>query len=363
MLTSATAFTAVAGLASGAALTMLVKALLHLALLRGLRAPREAHQGPGPRQVGLAEQAWQAVEIAGPQGQKLFAWWVPSASPGPGTPLTPPGAAVLVMHGWGANAEHMLPALPPLHRAGFAVLLLEARCHGRSSDAAFSSLPRFAEDIAAGLAWLRRQAGVDGQRLALLGHSVGAAAALLHAARVDDVCGVVSLAAFAHPRELMRRFLAERRVPYPMLGWWVLRHVQRVIGARFDDIAPITSLQALRCPVLLVHGRDDRTVPFADALRLQQASLQGQCADPSDAREPAVLRGASPQAEHGHRPAADRASSPSRATLLAVAGDHDLRAALASHASEVVAFLQACASRPAHTGMPAAADNAAPCSL
>jgi dipeptidyl aminopeptidase/acylaminoacyl peptidase len=216
--------------------------------------------------------------------------------------------------------------------AACAVLLLEARCHGRSSDAAFSSLPRFAEDIAAGLAWLRRQAGVDAQRVALLGHSVGAAAALLHAARVDDVCGVVSLAAFAHPREVMCRLLAERRVPYPVLGWWVLRHVQRVIGARFDDMAPITSLLSLRCPVLLVHGREDRTVPFADALRLQQASAQRPC------------------------------ESPAATTLLAVTGDHDLRAALASHATEVVAFLQACASRPSRTGMPAAADNAASCS-
>ena len=85
---------------------------------------------------------------------------------------------------------------------------------------------------------------------ALLGHSVGAAAALLHASRHHDVRAVVSLSAFAHPREVMRRFMAEKRVPYPVLGWYVLRHVQRVIGVSFDDIAPLTTLARVRCPVL-----------------------------------------------------------------------------------------------------------------
>jgi pimeloyl-ACP methyl ester carboxylesterase len=92
-----------------------------------------------------------------------------------------------------------------LHAAGFAVLLIDARCHGRSDDEAFTSMPRFAEDIAAGLAWLRLQPEIAGDRLALLGHSVGAAAALLHACRHHDVRAVVSLSAFAHPRGHMSR--------------------------------------------------------------------------------------------------------------------------------------------------------------
>ncbi|WP_237716022.1 alpha/beta fold hydrolase, partial [Rubrivivax gelatinosus] len=88
------------------------------------------------------------------------------------------------------------------------MLLLDARCHGGSDDEAFTSMPRFAEDIAAGLAWLGTRPEVRADRLALVGHSVGAAASLLHAARVGGVRGVVSLSAFAHPDEVMRRFLA-----------------------------------------------------------------------------------------------------------------------------------------------------------
>ena len=40
------------------------------------------------------------------------------------------------------------------------------------------------------------------------------------------------------------------------------------VGARFDDIAPVTTLPRVRCPVLLAHGLHDDTVPFAEAVRL-----------------------------------------------------------------------------------------------
>lgn len=200
----------------------------------------------------------------------------------------------------------MWPVVPPLHQAGFAVLLIDARCHGRSDDDDFTSMPRFAEDIAAGLDWLQQQSDIAHDRLALLGHSVGAAAALLHASRHRDVRAVVSLSAFAHPREVMRRLMAEKRLPYTVLGWYVMRHVQHVIGVSFDEIAPVNTLADTQCPTLLVHGRQDTVVPVSDAHRLLAAS--------------------------------------DGASLLLVDGDHDLRDALTPHIGTLVAFLRdACA--------------------
>lgn len=283
LLTSTIALISALALRSGA----------HALILRGLRAPRLAHQRT-PGDVGLAARA---VRLPTAQGKTLFAWFVP-------VPGQTPSPAVVVMHGWGANASLMLPALAPLHAAGFAVLLVDARCHGQSDDATFTSLPRFAEDIEAGLDWLHLQAHIDKRRLAVMGHSVGAGAALLCATRRPDVQAVVSLSAFAHPRDIMRSLLAEARIPYPVLGWYVLRHVQAVIGARFDDIAPLASMARLRCPVLLVHGTDDAVVPFGDAQRLQAAG------------------------------------SPGQVQFLAVTGGHDPSTALAVHLPALIGFLR-----------------------
>ena len=57
-----------------------------------------------------------------------------------------------------------------------------------------------------------------------------------------------------------------------MLGWYVLRHVQRVIGASFDETAPLNTILRVRCPSLLLHRRGDATLPAGDATRLLAAS-------------------------------------------------------------------------------------------
>jgi uncharacterized protein len=292
-----------AGLAHAGGRVRWHRALWQRAILRGLRAPREPHEVP-PEYWHLAAGLVRPLVLPAAGDGRLAAWAVHPREPGDRA-----RPAVVAMHGWGANASSMRALLPPLLAAGMSVLLLDARCHGLSSDAPFTSMPRFAEDIASGLAWLRTQPDIDPQRIALVGHSVGAAAALLLAsgrlrgvdAGLPRVRAVVSLASFAHPEEVMRRFLAAHRVPYPVVGSAVLRHVQRVIGYRFDDIAPIHTLREVACPVLLVHGRHDATVPFGDAQRLA-----------------AVARGAQ---------------------LLAVDGPHDLRDALRPYSGAMLEFL------------------------
>ena len=304
LIVSASTVATVATVAAAVAGVWGLRLLAHAAILRGLRAPRVPHT-QALTHHGIAANAVQTVRMAGPRNKQLSGWLVSPSGVHPH-----PVPAVLVMHGWGANASLMGAVAAPLHAAGFAVLLLDARCHGSSDGEPFTSLPRFAEDIAAGLAWLRTQPGIDAHRLALLGHSVGAGACLLHASQhPQEVCAVVSLSAFAHPTEVMRRLLADNRVPYPVIGWYVLRHVQRVIGTTFDAIAPVHTIARVQCPVLLVHGNHDATVPVSDAQRL-------------------------------------RAAAPGHAQLLLIDGDHDLRKALDSHGQELVDFLHAACAQP-----------------
>lgn len=224
--------------------------LLNFAIRRGLAAPRIPEKGEPD---GLP---WRAVSMPGANGKQLFAWFIPLARPAP---------ALVVMHGWGGNAEMMLPLAAPLHAAGYALLLVDARCHGRSESDSFASLPRFAEDIEAALTWLSAQPEVVAQALGVIGHSVGAGAALLAASRQSRIRAVVSLAAFAHPAAMMRRWLIASHIPYWPLGAYILAYVQRVIGHRFDVIAPRHTIAQLACPVLIVHGQEDAMVPVSEA--------------------------------------------------------------------------------------------------
>lgn len=241
------------------ALPPLLLHLLNRGIRHGLRAPR-LESPPLPEDLPGC-----SVDIPGRNGKILRAWHFRGGA-----------RTLLMMHGWGGNAATLLPLARALHLAGYSLLLPDARCHGASDDDSFASLPRFAEDIESCLDWLVKQAGVDPAAIGLAGHSVGAGAALLVASRRCDIKAVLSISAFAHPAAMMRRWLASKRVPYWPLGAYVLWYVQRVIGHRFDDIAPCRTIARVDCPVLLVHGRDDLTVPISEARQIHAAASVAQ---------------------------------------------------------------------------------------
>ena len=177
-----------------------------------------------------------------------------------------PGPVALVVHGWGASAADMVPLSEPLLEAGLRVLLIDARGHGRSGDVAVASMPTFAEDLRTALRWLRRQPEIDPDRIVLVGHSVGAGAALFVAAEDHAIAGVVSLSSMAAPRE----FMAERlrgKLPGPLVRL-ALGYVEHLIGHRFVEFSPLQTIGRSTAPVLLVHGGLDDTVALRDAARL-----------------------------------------------------------------------------------------------
>jgi len=229
--------------------------LLSLLVKRAYRAPRLIESGT-PAERGLP---YELVSIPTANAKHLSAWYVPSPN------CSGPAPAVIALHGWGGNAELMLPFAQCFHRAGYATLLLDARNHGMSDGDSFSSMPRFAEDLEHGFEWLQNRPEIDSPRISVLGHSVGAGAALLLASRRHDVAAVVSIAAFAHPEDLMRRQMKANHIPYLPFGWMLLRYIERTIGTSYDAIAPLHTIKNIRCPVLLVHGCQDRSVPVADA--------------------------------------------------------------------------------------------------
>lgn len=241
---------------AGAIAMLLLRRLVHRSL-----APERLVEANTPAGLGLA---YREVAIPTENGKTLFGWFVPRAQPGV-------GPAAVILHGWGGNAETLLPLARPLHEAGYAVLLFDARCHGRSDEDSFASMPRFAEDLGHAIDWAQHRDDIDPQAIAAIGHSVGAAAALLCASKRSDIAAVASIAAFQHPVAMMRRWFAAKGIPYRPIGWLLLRYVERVIGHRFDDIAPINTIRRVNCPTLLLHGADDATVPVSEARAIHAA--------------------------------------------------------------------------------------------
>jgi dipeptidyl aminopeptidase/acylaminoacyl peptidase len=94
-----------------------------------------------------------------------------------------------------------------LARHGIAVLRMDDRGHGGSGGAwAGATTTDFAEDIRAGLAWLRARPEIDASRLAIVGHSEGGLVAPMVAATDPALRAIVLLAAPSHTGRRVIRY-------------------------------------------------------------------------------------------------------------------------------------------------------------
>lgn len=223
-------------------------------VLKRAFAPPQRDAEQTPADLGLpGEQVW----LDSVTGTRLHGWFIPVEDRAP---------AVIVLHGWGGNAALMLPLAPHLHRAGFHAPFLDARNHGLSEHDRFTSMPRFAEDLEVAGDWTRAHPAVTS--VGVIGHSVGAGAAILSASRGDRFDAVISVSAPAHPGDMMREQMAS--IPKPILTL-ILGAIQNIIGYRFDAFAPRNRIPLVGAPVMLVHGAADRVVPIGSLHELAAA--------------------------------------------------------------------------------------------
>jgi dipeptidyl aminopeptidase/acylaminoacyl peptidase len=119
-------------------------------------------------------------------------------------------------------------------------------------------------DIADGVNHLLAEGLVDGGRICIMGESYGGYAALMGLVQFPDLyrCGVAS----SGPSDLHRQIRWEREEEgsdSEAYKYWVAQ-----IGdpsrdrAELESISPIRNIAAIRAPVLLMHGKQDDTVPF-----------------------------------------------------------------------------------------------------
>jgi pimeloyl-ACP methyl ester carboxylesterase len=222
-------------------------------LHRAFRVPT-CSQMLTPESLGLNRKP---LAVKAENGKRLDAWVLDPES------VEYSDTMVIIVHGWGANKNVMLPLAKPFYERGMTVCMFDSRNHGASESDRFSSMPKFASDIEFVYHALERQYPDKMKSVFLLGHSLGAAAVLLAASRKLPLKGVISISAFAHPELAMKRFL-HKFEKIPALIPLILSYVQWLIGARFDDIAPINTIQNVDSAVMIVHGDSDKTVPIDD---------------------------------------------------------------------------------------------------
>ncbi|MFZ5569155.1 MAG: alpha/beta hydrolase [Thermodesulfobacteriota bacterium] len=156
-----------------------------------------------------------------------------------------------------------------MSRAGFLALRFDFSGNGQSEgDFAASSYSKHMDEMRSAVEFLRRE-GCDW--IGLAGHSMGAAIALLTAARHQGVKALCTLAgrySGLNVRGLLDRLQAREladqgRVTFVSRGRALALHHTFFEDADRQD--PAAALRNAACPILAVHGDMDEIIPVAEA--------------------------------------------------------------------------------------------------
>jgi hypothetical protein len=169
------------------------------------------------------------------------------------------GPAVFLLHGWSSGPAALESLMPSLVVMGFQAVCVRAPGHdpsdpGESHPAAFVNV-------------LLRARDALGTPAAVVGHSMGAASALVAQAEGLQARCLVLISGPAPCSGVLERFIRDAGLPAQAAQACRQRVIQ--LGGKPEDFFDIQRFaHDVEANVLLVHDRDDAKVPFAEATEL-----------------------------------------------------------------------------------------------
>ncbi|MDP4302266.1 alpha/beta fold hydrolase [Leptothrix discophora] len=163
---------------------------------------------------------------------------------------------LLYLHGARWNVRSSAMRMRRLHSLGYAVLGIDYRGFGLSTDE-LPSEQTAVEDARAAWDWLAREH--PGRRRTVFGHSLGGAIAVALAAQVDDEAGVIVEGTFTSIPDVVASF---------RWGWLP---VGPLITQRFEAVSQVAHIGS---PLLVVHGSEDTLIPPALGRQLYEQARE-----------------------------------------------------------------------------------------
>jgi uncharacterized protein len=208
------------------------------------RPTREAWRGMTDVTDGMEERWIEFQSEVTQQPTRLHALWLPQANAD--------APVLLFLHGARWDLRGSAHRMRRMHQLGFAVLGLDYRGFGKSSDDLPSEAKAY-EDVSQAWAWMRREHG-QAKRY-IFGHSLGGALAIYLASEVQDEAGLIVEGTFTSVPDVLST-----------LRWGFLP-LGGLVTQRFESAKRIAQVGS---PVLVIHGTADSVIPLKLGQRLYE---------------------------------------------------------------------------------------------
>jgi len=189
-----------------------------------------------PQDIGLD---YEDVHIDTTDGERLHGWFVPAADA---------RGTLLFFHGNAGNISHRLESIMIFNRLGLDLLIVDYRGYGQSTGKPGEQGTY--RDAHAARDYLVRERGVLPGKIVVFGRSLGGAVGAWLTAQLatdEQPAAIIIESSFSSGADMARRL-------YPVYPSRLLTRLKYPV---------VDYATRLRCPVLVVHSRDDEIIPFA----------------------------------------------------------------------------------------------------
>lgn len=230
--------------------------------LDAIAAPTEAGRysimKTGPTRQGVGRGLYQVIRYATPDAD----------NPAYARCHLEPKGTVLILQGYSSHVRrnaYLWPWAAVFANAGYRVVMPDLRGHGDSTGGKFTWGVQETADLSQLIDTLDERGLLSG-KLAVFGHSTGAAVAIAAAAHDERVACVIAASPWASMRGAIEGF-RDWKLPWlsPLLNDGVLdvvaRRAGKVGGFKPQEASAVRWIRDTDKPVLLMHGGSDPLLP------------------------------------------------------------------------------------------------------
>jgi len=178
------------------------------------------------------------------------------------------GKRILLLHGWESNTARWKIYMEQFKKRNFDVYAIDAPAHGLSGGDVFS--PELYADAV--------QDFIDKNPCnILIGHSVGAYTALLYARRSkkpENLSHLILLAPTGRLGDFMDRYFSILGLRKAIRKYY-FDNFESMYGRKIEYYDSDNLVQNLDLPGLLIHDKNDETLPFKDSQDIAHKWTQG----------------------------------------------------------------------------------------
>ncbi|MDY6901443.1 MAG: alpha/beta hydrolase, partial [Cyanobacteriota bacterium] len=156
----------------------------------------------------------------------------------------------------------------PIWKQGFNLALVDMRSHGKSGGEYFTYGFHERKDVSQLIDFLEKYHKEESQNIALMGISAGGAVAISSAAYDNRIQALITISAFADLNNTIAK-----QVPWLPSFWRkrAIANAEEIAKFNIAEISPINQIKKVNCPILIVHGTEDKYIPFVNGKKLYDA--------------------------------------------------------------------------------------------